>query len=191
MRALALRKGFAAATVDEVCAAAGVTKGSFYHHFATKEALGLATLQSYFDEITAGLTSGAWTKQQDPRARLLAFLDHTAKVLSGPLLAHGCLLGIITLELAEDSPAFQRDVAAKFEALRGAVRSVFEPTASLLPSGISAADLADQLLATIEGAILLAKARQAPRASALPIQTFRRCVEQLIGADHHTRTGAP
>ena len=78
MRTLALRKGFAAATVDEVCSAAGVTKGSFYHHFATKEALGLATLQSYFDRLDGKTDLSpvveaiiAAANDPEPRARYL------------------------------------------------------------------------------------------------------------------------
>ncbi|WP_084215387.1 helix-turn-helix domain-containing protein [Sphingomonas sp. Ant20] len=36
------RNGFAATSVDQLCAAAGVTKGAFFHHFVSKEALGVA-----------------------------------------------------------------------------------------------------------------------------------------------------
>ncbi len=35
-------KGFAGTSVDDLCTAAGVTKGAFFHHFASKEALGVA-----------------------------------------------------------------------------------------------------------------------------------------------------
>ena len=41
-RSLVRRKGFAATSVDDLCVAAGVTKGAFFHHFASKEALGVA-----------------------------------------------------------------------------------------------------------------------------------------------------
>ena len=43
---LMLAKGYPATTVDEICASAGVSKGSFYHFFATKEELALAAVQA-------------------------------------------------------------------------------------------------------------------------------------------------
>lgn len=36
------QKGFAATTVDDLCQSADVTKGAFFHHFKTKDALGVA-----------------------------------------------------------------------------------------------------------------------------------------------------
>lgn len=41
--------GYAAASVDEICQAAGVSKGAFYHHFASKQALFLALLNRWLD----------------------------------------------------------------------------------------------------------------------------------------------
>ena len=35
------RNGFAATSVDQLCAAAGVTKGGFFHYLVSKEALGV------------------------------------------------------------------------------------------------------------------------------------------------------
>src|SRR5580698_7393668 len=45
-------KGYAAATVDELCARAGVAKGSFFHHFKEKEALAVAAA-NHWSETTA------------------------------------------------------------------------------------------------------------------------------------------
>lgn len=42
-------KGFSAVGLNEVLAAAGVPKGSFYHYFGSKDAFGEALLEAYFD----------------------------------------------------------------------------------------------------------------------------------------------
>ena len=44
-------RGFAAASVDDICTEAGVSKGAFYHHFETKQALFLALLDSWLKAI--------------------------------------------------------------------------------------------------------------------------------------------
>lgn len=44
-----LRKGFSAVGLNEILAAAGIPKGSFYHYFGSKEAFGEALLESYFE----------------------------------------------------------------------------------------------------------------------------------------------
>lgn len=44
-----LHKGFSAVGLNEILAAAGIPKGSFYHYFGSKEAFGEALLESYFE----------------------------------------------------------------------------------------------------------------------------------------------
>ncbi len=43
--------GYSAASVDEICAEAGVSKGAFYHHFPSKQALFLELLNEWLDKI--------------------------------------------------------------------------------------------------------------------------------------------
>jgi TetR/AcrR family transcriptional regulator, transcriptional repressor for nem operon len=43
-------RGFSAVGLNEILSAAGVPKGSFYHYFGSKDAFGVALLDSYFDE---------------------------------------------------------------------------------------------------------------------------------------------
>lgn len=58
-------KGFSAVGLNEVLAAAGVPKGSFYHYFASKEAFGQALLEKY----TSRSTGRKWTRSSGSLAR--------------------------------------------------------------------------------------------------------------------------
>src|SRR6202142_4764215 len=51
-------KGYAATTVEDICSEAGVTKGSFFHHFKSKDELALAAV-AYWRAMTEGLFAGA------------------------------------------------------------------------------------------------------------------------------------
>jgi TetR/AcrR family transcriptional regulator, transcriptional repressor for nem operon len=48
-------KGFAGVGLNELLSEAGVPKGSFYHYFGSKDAFGVALLESYFDDYLADL----------------------------------------------------------------------------------------------------------------------------------------
>lgn len=64
--------GYSAASVDDICAAAGVSKGAFYHHFSSKQALFLELLNEWLDTIDAGFEAAR--KESVPET-LLAFTD--------------------------------------------------------------------------------------------------------------------
>ena len=88
-------KGYAATTVDDICAAAGLTKGSFFHHFKGKEELALGAVE-YWNAVTSGLFAQAPYRQiADPRERLLAYIDFRAQLVRGELPEFTCLLGTL------------------------------------------------------------------------------------------------
>src|ERR1035441_3450634 len=74
-------KGYAATTIDAICHKAGVTKGSFFHHFKSKDELALAAV-SHWGAMTDGFFAAApYSKLQDPLQRLFGYVDFRGEIL--------------------------------------------------------------------------------------------------------------
>lgn len=162
MRRIALSKGFPATTVDEVCDLAGVTKGSFYHHFSGKDDLGAAAVESYYEDVVAAFGAGDWAGAEDPVERLQAFLAHAGEVCVGPVMIYGCLIGSMTLDMAESSPGLRERLSEMFVSLRDVVAGLVAAAAASRGRTVEADHFGDQFLAILEGSIVLAKAHCDP-----------------------------
>jgi TetR/AcrR family transcriptional repressor of nem operon len=91
-------KGYSATTVDDICHHAGVTKGSFFHHFKSKEELALAAAQHFSDMADSLFASAPYRHAQDPLERVLGYVDFRASILNGELYEYTCLLGSMVQE---------------------------------------------------------------------------------------------
>src|SRR5579863_4673088 len=97
-------RGYTATRVEDVCEAAGLTKGSFFHHFDSKEDLALAAAD-YWSEVTSALFAAApYHQPADPLDRLLAYVDFRKVLLQGELPDFTCLVGTMTQEVYDTHP---------------------------------------------------------------------------------------
>jgi TetR/AcrR family transcriptional repressor of nem operon len=177
---LMLSKGYPATTVDEICAEAGVSKGSFYHFFKTKEDLGLAAIERFYRRGAEEMQNGPFTELTDPVERALGFLDHV-EARSTYLWTDGCLLGNFALELADTNPNVREQVSRMFGQLAARMAAVFEPIADRAGrNGPTARGLGEMFLAVLEGSIVLAKAHQDPGRIPQAVKRFRDYVERLV-----------
>jgi TetR/AcrR family transcriptional repressor of nem operon len=175
-RDLMLRYGYAATSVDDICSKAGVTKGSFYHFFETKEDLGLAVLNGFYEDGVARVAGGPYAAMRDPYRRLRGLFDHLEAI--GPQLwRNGCLMGNFACELAETSQTIRRRVAEIFAELVQRWVPLFRPVSR---SPGEAAALAEQTLMVIEGAVVMARAYDDPSRIAAGLRRFRRSIEARI-----------
>lgn len=175
-------KGYPATTVDDICSAAGVTKGSFFHHFKSKEELALAAVD-YWNTMTGGVFAQAPYQQiADPRDRVLAYIDFRAEILQGDLPDYTCLLGTMVQETFITHPRI-RDAcnagisqhAHTVAADIAAAKSLYAPQATW-----DAETLALYTQAVIQGAFILAKAQGQAEIASRCIAHLRCYVEGLL-----------
>jgi TetR/AcrR family transcriptional regulator, transcriptional repressor for nem operon len=171
---LFLARGYAGTTVDAICEKAELTKGSFYHFFDSKEDLALAVLEWSLRRSGQVLGSGRHSRIADPLERAFAFLEDLEN-FSPELWSGGCLLGSFALELADTNPRMQQAVAQLLQAVTDDFAGKLESTAAHCPEkpAPTAAELAEALLGTLEGSIILAKAHRDPTRIPKAIRGFR------------------
>src|SRR6478672_13796556 len=97
-RNLMLAQGYPITSVDDIIEAAGVSKGSFYHYFDSKEELALTAMHDFLADGAALMMDGTFRDIADPRKRAIAFLKHVENVTMR-LWDHGCLLVMFSVDL--------------------------------------------------------------------------------------------
>src|SRR6185437_14111606 len=100
-------KGYGAATVDELCQRAGTAKGSFFHHFADKQALGVAAV-AYWSETTGAFFEDApYHRHKDPLDRIMGYIEFRRALLAGDAATFSCVAGTMVQETYRTHPALR------------------------------------------------------------------------------------
>ena len=132
-RYLFWEKGYAATGMAEILERAQANSGSFYHFFASKEALLLAVLEAYLEGLDPVVIQPAFLRHRDPIKRIFAILEGYRERLLSTECRYGCPLGRLALEIeAENLPAHQL-IARNFTAWTTAVRGCLEAARPRLP----------------------------------------------------------
>ena len=84
-----------------------MTKGSFFHHFDSKEALALAAADYWIEETGALFAAAPFHQPADPVERLLAYVDFRKAMLLGELPEFTCLVGTMVQEVYDTHPALR------------------------------------------------------------------------------------
>lgn len=175
-------KGYSATRIEDVCEEAGLTKGSFFHHFSTKEELAIAAAH-YWSEITSALFASApYHAPADPLERVLAYVNFRKALLQGELPEFTCLVGTMTQEIYDTHPAIRE--ACEHSISGHAATLVPDIQAAIEQHGMNpdwtAESLALYTQATIQGAFILAKAKHTREVAAECIDHLRRYIELLF-----------
>jgi len=177
-----LRQGFAATTVDQICSQAALTKGSFFHHFENKEAIGRATVDA-FAAFGIELYSAAW---KDPELDPLEQLHRIFEIMIGfnqrdePCV---CMVGMMSQEMALKNPAMREACERHLADWTRMVARMLNAAKMLHPPAVDfdAEQVAWFLNSLWQGSMLIGKTRQSPEMIIDNIRHAWRYVDGLFG----------
>jgi TetR/AcrR family transcriptional repressor of nem operon len=157
-------KGFQATKVDEILRAADVTTGAFFHHFRSKDELGLMVLRTHMEKRRA-LLEGIERELPrvspgDPLAPVFRRLDAVLEMVRRrEQSSGGCVIGNLSTELSDTHEPFRQQLAACFEDMAREFRPHLDAAAGRCsPSQrVDTCALARYIVAVLEGSIMLAR----------------------------------
>ena len=153
-------KGFAAASIDDLCKAAEVTKGAFFHSFGSKEALGVAAAEYWARTTTDFFAAAPYHHPRGALDRVLAYVAFRKAIITEDVAESSCLVGTMVQETYVTFPSIRDACGA----------SIFGHTSTLeadielarrehgIADDWTAEGLARYTQAVVQGGLVIAKA---------------------------------
>jgi TetR/AcrR family transcriptional repressor of nem operon len=176
-------KGYAGSTVDDICAAAGVTKGSFFHYFDSKEALGIAAVERFGAMAATQFGNAPYRAKSDPRDRVLGYVDFRIARLTGEIPLYTCLIGTTVQEAYASHPNLRlacdrmlSEHVAELTSDLAAAKARYAPQASWDPESVGYF-----MQCVLQGAFIFAKAKQNADIATASLGHLRNYLVSLLG----------
>jgi TetR/AcrR family transcriptional repressor of nem operon len=153
---------YAATSVEDLCSAAGVHKGSFYHFFPTKHDLVIAAVDQQWAKAQTEILEPAFVPDVPPLQRFTRFFRLAADRQCGEIV-RGCPFGNLAAEVSTLEPSVRERIAAVFDGYLGYFEAALQDAAAaglLEPADVK--PTAATVLACFQGAMLVAKTRNDP-----------------------------
>lgn len=164
--------GYNATGLSDVLKAADVPKGSFYHHFGSKEDFAAAALDRYIAREAEHSAAVLMESRIPPLHRLRQYFTDLKRIYgqTGPI--PGCMMGRFSLEIAEEEPQLRKKISTAFQHWQHTISMVLKQAIAEgeLPAATDAESLAGFLLNSWEGALLRSQAEK----NDAPLEIFLR-----------------
>lgn len=176
-------KGYAATNVDDICTAAGITKGAFFHHFKTKEDMACQAagfFSKHADELFAGAPH---TQIEDPLERFLGYLAFREQIIQGELWQFTCLLGTLVQEVHSSHPAIRESCQDGIWGHASTLVPMIDEAIKAHPpiEPVDALELALFSQAVLQGGFILSKAQGSSEPALAAVRRLQRYVKFLFG----------
>ena len=175
-------KGYSSTSVDELCGQAGVTKGAFFHHFMTKDALAVAAVNHWSEITRAFFETAPYHKHSDPLDRVLGYLDFRKSILKGHIAEFTCLVGTMVQEIYGTNPgireACEASISGHADKVAADIALAMKRYRVRVPW--TAESLALHTQAVLQGAFIMAKAKGRADVAAASIDHLHRYIKLLF-----------
>jgi TetR/AcrR family transcriptional repressor of nem operon len=175
-------KGYSATSVDELCSHAGVTKGAFFHHFKSKDALAVAAADHWSETTGVLFETAPYHQHSDPLARVLGYLDFRKALLKGEIAEFTCLVGTMVQETYGTNPDIREACEASISGHAAKVEADIAEAMKRyrIRAPWTAESLALHTQAVLQGAFIMAKAKGGTTIAAASIDHLYRYIELLF-----------
>ncbi len=180
------QNGYNATGLNDVLKAADVPKGSFYHHFGSKEDFAAAALERYGMRERAHAASILNDATVPPLKRLRRYFSDLARIYGQKGAIPGCMMGRFSLEMAEVSPTLRKQISTTFNHWQQTIAMVIQQAIvqKELPADTDPESLAGFLLNSWEGALLRSQAEE----NDAPLEIFQRHALDALANKLNPRT---
>ncbi len=141
--------GYFDTTMSDIAQSCGLIKGSIYHHFKSKEELGLECLKYIHEYFALNIFSTAYLPNYTDLEKLVRFTDGIEKYFLES--EGGCLLGNLILQSSNDLPAFKAEIESYFNDWEAALTAI-------LSAGFGkslAEETSREIVASTQGCIMM------------------------------------
>ncbi len=159
-------KGYNGTGIKEIVDAAGVPKGSFYNHFASKEAFVVEAIEKIATENLDWVSSILTDESMSPKQRLLNFFDAGHELQKEQGFMGGCFIGNLCLEMSDENQAIRvatTQVMSKIVKMMGDCLQQAQKLGEL-PEKVDPYELAEFIHCAWEGAVMRMKGQRSCQA---------------------------
>jgi len=168
------RHGFQAASLSNILAKTGLTKGALYHHFPTKDDLGLAVIDEVVREGLDAMMFAPLRESDTPFDTLLDIIRHKSQRTDLENVSLGCPLNNLMQEMSPLNATFKKRLNAVLASWQAAVADALARAQKqgTVRRDVDCRAAALFIVSSWEGCVGVAKAMQS-------VKDFRLCMKQL------------
>ncbi len=158
-----LRNGFQSSSIGEILKKACVSKGCFYHHFNTKQALGYAVLDESLTQTKTQMWKPILTSE-NPLQSVINMLNNPDQYLDCETVKHGCPINNLAQEMSPLDEGFRSRIEAIYTEWKIQLSESLQrcQNSGEMIKEANADEIATLVIAVIQGAVGIAKNAQQP-----------------------------
>lgn len=173
-------RGYEGTSLNDLVSQAGVSKGAFFHYYPSKQAISEQVIDKYAREELIGGMEKHLSGTASVKNGLFNWISELYENYKAQGFRGGCLLGNLALEMSDQNEAAREQIKGHFLDFENALVSYLKPLAAEGKLLAEPRQFARLLIASLQGATLMAKVHKDNNRAAREFQAVAQLIETLI-----------